>query len=420
MDPVNPAPAGNPQLTTHLLGSHKKNKNFHPCKVKLKKTLLQRLESAQMPHMFTKHLTVVSDGKNKRHGFRVVEWCSMSHQFNPWTLGGVAVSVEMTLQSSCLKVHCEVVGNNGEVLLETDGTFETPIKLSWLKPIVESKCFEAGVGTRVKITETFYSFKIESNQNPEPWVLGKTDSRLDSHPNENILREVELLLGSRMQFYEIFHTSKRMPNTGFATTITWIRCWMESAVQAEFASQKSDLIQLDENCGRVLEQYVQMVEPLLHFWKDLEFKETAVQLVKKIESQFSELKQSMQNQRVQVSLVHELVWLDWSSILLFLQNSLIPSASVGTSVRQVDDHTVYWVRDPPILNMFYHCLSQSPDCKSNYPVQEPVQMLENSFYKVWLMESHVYFQKKSHPKTYKMKHYRTFTRSEERRVGKES
>src|SRR3990167_5675438 len=38
MDPVNPAPAGNPQLTTHLLVSHKKNKNFHPCKVKLIKT----------------------------------------------------------------------------------------------------------------------------------------------------------------------------------------------------------------------------------------------------------------------------------------------------------------------------------------------------------------------------------------------
>src|SRR3990167_11109153 len=38
MDPVNPAPAGNPQLTTHLLVSHKKNKNFHPCKLKLRKT----------------------------------------------------------------------------------------------------------------------------------------------------------------------------------------------------------------------------------------------------------------------------------------------------------------------------------------------------------------------------------------------
>src|SRR3990167_4002930 len=37
MDPVNPAPAGNPQLTTHLLVSHKKNKNFHPSKVSLKR-----------------------------------------------------------------------------------------------------------------------------------------------------------------------------------------------------------------------------------------------------------------------------------------------------------------------------------------------------------------------------------------------
>src|SRR3990167_4337780 len=37
MDSVNPAPAGNPQLTTHLLVSHKKNKNFHPSKVSLKR-----------------------------------------------------------------------------------------------------------------------------------------------------------------------------------------------------------------------------------------------------------------------------------------------------------------------------------------------------------------------------------------------
>src|SRR3990167_6501997 len=42
MDPVNPAPAGNPQLTTHLLVSHKKNKNFHPCKVKLRKKKFRR------------------------------------------------------------------------------------------------------------------------------------------------------------------------------------------------------------------------------------------------------------------------------------------------------------------------------------------------------------------------------------------
>src|SRR3990167_9283532 len=46
MDPVNPAPAGNPQLTTHLLVSHKKNKNFHPCKVKLRKTKSKYKEAA--------------------------------------------------------------------------------------------------------------------------------------------------------------------------------------------------------------------------------------------------------------------------------------------------------------------------------------------------------------------------------------
>ena|SRR3990167_1364483 len=42
MDPVNPAPAGNPQLTTHLLVSHKKNKNFHPSKVSLKRVKVIR------------------------------------------------------------------------------------------------------------------------------------------------------------------------------------------------------------------------------------------------------------------------------------------------------------------------------------------------------------------------------------------
>ena len=42
MDPVNPAPAGNPQLTTHLLVSHKKNKNFHRYKVQLMKVNLQK------------------------------------------------------------------------------------------------------------------------------------------------------------------------------------------------------------------------------------------------------------------------------------------------------------------------------------------------------------------------------------------
>ena len=225
MDPVNPAPAGNPQLTTHLLVSHKKNKNFRPCNVKLKETA-RRLICCDAAPLIQDFMTVsVGPEPSSRPESRIILRQSMIKLDNKLLPFGYGI--RLTLSEPVVEynfANMEVVTSNSnlhlDVQLDVLEWFSNKVLVTWTtkKLSQEEKlqyskilkhstvCKIVGTALPIRIQLDFHAMQLQIGKEPPIEVRNTISFREDFNPSTYLfLAHKEFLRSEDVNFGHIIY-----------------------------------------------------------------------------------------------------------------------------------------------------------------------------------------------------------------------